>query len=539
MELRYQKCNSCGSSDGLTYYSDHSHCYVCRETKRLNSFNKIEEEPTSQKTTPLPINASRFQALTDRGITKDVCAFYGIWINDNKEHVYCYFDKSGKSLIANKFRNTAQKGFMTQGDISKSGLFGQQLFPAGSAKQITITEGELDAASVFQMTGSKFPAVSVKGASSAPKDVADNFEYLNSFEKIVICFDKDEPHKRADGTTFFPGQEAAEACASKFPLGKVRLLTLKDAKDANDYLKKGWTDKFSKEWWAAPEWTPAGLKLAKDLWEEVRVQKNYETVSYPWGGLNNLTYGMRLSEVVLITADTGVGKTSVVKEIEHHLLKNTTRGVGLLHLEESNGDSLLGLMSITANKPLHLPDVRQDVKEDELRKYWDNTCDNDRIVVWDHFGSNSVASVLSTIRHMSALGCKYIILDHLSIVVSDQNGDERKQLDEISTKLKTLTMELNINVTAVIHINRQGQVRGSAGPEQISNIVIRLVRDKLSDDELIRNTTKVIVEKNRFSGRTGPACLLRYDGETGRLSELPQEDLIALLNKDKKKEEDW
>ena len=195
-------------------------------------------------------------------------------------------------------------------------------------------------------------------------------------------------------------------------------------------------------------------------------------------------------------------------------------------------------MSITANKPLHLPDVRSEVKEDELRKYWDNTCDNDRIVVWDHFGSNSVASVLSTIRHMHALGCKYIILDHLSIIVSDQNGDERKQLDEISTKLKTLCMELNVCIICVIHINRQGQVRGSAGPEQIANLVIRLIRDKLSDDETVRNTTKVVVEKNRFSGKTGPACLLKYDGETGRLAELPQEELLALLNKDKKKEDD-
>lgn len=498
---------------------------------------ELAVEPATIKSPPLPINPERFMDLKDRNIFKATAAFYNVWVNQSNEHVYPYYSRDGKQLLANKFRNTAQKGFMTQGDISRTGLFGQQLFPAGSAKQITITEGELDALSVFQMTGSKFPAVSVKNTASARKDIADNFEYLNSFQKIVVCFDKDDPHKRPDGTTYYPGQEAAQVVAGMFPPGKVRLLTLKDAKDANDYLRHGWQDKFEKEWWAAPEWTPAGLKLAKDLWEEVRVQKNYETVNYPWEGLNNLTYGMRLSEVVLITADTGVGKTSVVKEIEHHLLKNTDRGVGLLHLEESNGDSLLGLMSITANKPLHLPDVRAEVKEDELRKYWDNTCDNDRIVVWDHFGSNSVASVLSTIRHMHALGCKYIILDHLSIIVSDQNGDERKQLDEISTKLKTLCMELNCCIICVIHINRQGQVRGSAGPEQISNIVIRLIRDKLSDNEEIRNTTKVIVEKNRFCGRTGPACLLRYDGETGRLSELAQEAMLELLKKENQKED--
>ena len=153
----------------------------------------------------------------------------------------------------------------------------------------------------------------------------------------------------------------------------------------------------------------------------------------------------------------------------------TIKGIGLLHLEEPNSDTALGLMSITANKPLHLPDVRETVDNDELRKYFDSTINNDRVVIWDHFGSNSIHEVLAKIRHMHNLGCKYIVLDHLSIVVSDQSGDERKQLDEISTKLKTLCMELNIAVIAVIHQNRQGQIRGTAGVEQLANMVIKLV----------------------------------------------------------------
>jgi twinkle protein len=130
---------------------------------------------------------------------------------------------------------------------------------------------------------------------------------------------------------------------------------------------------------------------------------------------------------------------------------------------------------------------------------------------------------------MVALGCRYIVLDHLSIIVSDQSGDERKQLDEISTKLKSLTMNLQIAVVAVIHINRQGQVRGSAGPEQVSNNVIRLTRDKKEVDDWRRNVTQMDVEKCRLSGRTGPACWLFYDSETGRLVELGQEETKKFL----------
>jgi twinkle protein len=127
---------------------------------------------------------------------------------------------------------------------------------------------------------------------------------------------------------------------------------------------------------------------------------------------------------------------------------------------------------------------------------------------------------------MAALGCKYIVLDHLSIVVSDQSGDERKQLDEIATKAKTLCMELNLALICVIHQNRQGQIRGTAGVEQLANIVIKMYRDNTDLDEWRRNITKLVVEKNRFSGRTGPACWLSYNGVTGRLSELSAEEVI-------------
>jgi replicative DNA helicase len=127
---------------------------------------------------------------------------------------------------------------------------------------------------------------------------------------------------------------------------------------------------------------------------------------------------------------------------------------------------------------------------------------------------------------MSVMGCKYIFIDHLSIIVSDQRGDERKQLDEISTKLKTLTMELNIAVFCVIHTNRDGQARGSAGPEKVANIHLSLHRDKKDPDPWRRNVLKIEVEKNRFSGRTGPCLWLFYNPMTGRL-DLLDDDAIT------------
>jgi twinkle protein len=555
MPIYKLSCEFCGSSDAVTDYGEYTHCYSCnkhiyknRDTKKLiEQKEDFDLKPVSAIT---PVNKDKCRVISERNISKQTAEFYGVWVNDNNEFVFPYYSRDGKTHIANQFKVEATKGFMIQGDINKSCLFGQQLFPAGSAKQITILEGAFDALAAYEMTGKEYPCVAIKSVSSALKEIQDNFQYLNSFETIVICFDNDKEHFRPDGSSYFPGQEAAQKVAARFELGKVRVLTLRKAKDANDYLMKGWDKEFVKEWWKAPVWSPLGLKLAKDMWDEViRKDDNTTSVPYPWDGLNRLTYGIRLSEFVTITAFPGVGKTSTVREIVFNILqtilanKDDSRGIGLMMLEDSNKETLLGLMSLAANKPLHLPDVRDKVPDDELRKYFDAVYGNEKIVIWDHFGSNDITKVLDFVRYMHNLGCKYIVLDHLSIIVSDQSGDERKQLDEISTKLKTLCMELNIAVIAVVHQNRKGEIRGTMGIEQLSNIVIKLYRDLKSDDDEVRNLTKVTVEKNRFSGKTGPACLLKYDAEIGRLMELPQESLQEYLNNDKSKkisiDEDW
>jgi twinkle protein len=485
----------------------------------------FEQEPqVDYEFTPLP---TVFRGIPDRKLTKETVTKYNIGVY-NGTSTYPYFDDSRTNHRGNKIRNLP-KSFVWEGDPKGLGLFGSQLFEPGSAKTLTITEGELDAAAAFQMQGSRYPVVSVRSAGQALSDCRNNFEYINSFQNVVLNFDNDPP-----------GQEAALKCAKLFPIGKVRNLVLKDGKDACDYLMKDLGQGYLREWWAAPAFTPAGLKIGKNMYDEITNRPQLFSVPYPWDGLNTMTFGIRLSELVLLTADTGVGKTSVFKEIEHSLLVNkgleeSKMGVGFLHLEEPNHDTALGLMSIHNNKPYHLPDTER--VPDELRLAFDACINNDRVVVWDHFGSNDIEEVLSKIRHMVALGCRYIFLDHLSIIVSSQDGDERKQLDEISTKLKMLTMELGVAVMAVIHTNRQGQVRGSAGPEQVANIVLQLYRDKDEMDKWRRNVLKISVRKNRFSGRTGPACWMHYSEETGRLKELSNEDAAMYENAGTKKEE--
>lgn len=465
--------------------------------------------------------------LKDRGIDATTVNKYKVSVSTNPDNeieaVFPRVNEQGHH-IANQVRY-ANKKFKCEGPVSDAILFGQDLFPQGG-RSVTVTEGYYDAMAAFQLTGSRYPNVGVMSASTAKNEVVKSFEYLNSFETIILNFDSDEP-----------GQKAAKDCAMLFDPGKVKILKLRKAKDANDYLLKGLTKDYVDEWYRAPPFMPDGILLGNDprFKEEILKYKEPRSIPYPWDGLNRKTYGVRESELVLLTAETGVGKTSVMKEIEYNFLFNEelikeNAGVGFLHLEEPKRDLALGLMSVHKNKPYHFPDVERT--EEELAEAYDEVINSDRVVIWDHFGSNDIDVVLAKIRHMAALGCRYIMVDHLSIIVSDQSGDERKQLDEISTKIKTLTMNLNISVFCVIHVNRQGQIRGSAGPEQVANIIIRLERDLKERDEWRRNVTKLTVEKNRKYGRTGPAAWLFYNEMTGRLEELSDELVEKFENGD-------
>lgn len=521
--IKHDTCPSCGSTDNLAIYDDHEACFGFDCNYRKN-YKKGKDKPIAKEKVPVedrPLTSlpvGEMPALKSRGLDSTTINKYKITVSTNPdseiEAIFPRFNEEGKH-VANQVR-FKNKEFRCEGVIKGAALFGQNLFPAGG-KSITVTEGYYDAPAAFQLTGSRYPNVGVMSAPTAKKEVVDNFEYLDSFEKIVLNFDSDEP-----------GQKAAKECAQLFAPGKVSILKLSKAKDADDYLMKGLVKEYINEWFRAPPYMPDGLQLGNDpaLLTEIIKYKEPRSIPYPWAGLNRKTYGIRTSELVLLTADTGVGKTSIMKEIEYALLTHPELieeniGVGFLHLEEPKRDLAIGLMSIHKNKPYHFPDVERT--EQELTEAYNAVLNTDRVVIWDHFGSNDIDVVLSKIRHMAALGCRYIMVDHLSIIVSDQSGDERKQLDEISTKIKTLTMNLDIAVFCVIHINRQGQVRGSAGPEQVANIIVRLERDKKEMNEWRRNVTKLSVEKNRKYGRTGPAAWLFYNEVTGRLEELDDE----------------
>jgi twinkle protein len=520
------ECDDCGSSDARSVDdAGWSHCFSC-DTRKPVSSNAPEtlSKPLSATKASKMIDATTFPAIASRGLTGASNRTYQCATQSNGETVFNYCNADGV-VVAQKIR-TPEKDFRVSGDWSDALLYGQHLFSKGG-KFVTVCEGEFDAIAAYQMMGSKWAAVSVKnGAASALKDCKKQFEWLNSYENIVICFDNDEAGIRASN-------QVAELFGNKAKVFRGK----RNRKDACDYLVAGEEKEFNDTWWSADQYVPDGIIQGSTLLDEVMRPIEPSDVSYPFYELNKLTYGIRKGELVTITAGSGLGKSQFVREIIWHVLNKTEDNIGLLFLEESTRRTGLSIMSLAANKPLHLPDSR--ATDDEKLEAYDKTLGTDRIYLFDHFGSTSVDNIINRVRYLAkALGCYYIFLDHISIVVSAQgSGDERKAIDEIMTRLRMLVQETGVALICVSHLRRPegkgheegsvtslSQLRGSGSIAQLSDMVLGLERNGQADDVITRNTTKVRVLKNRFSGITGSAGQLLYNHESGRMTEYHEED---------------
>jgi twinkle protein len=157
------------------------------------------------------------------------------------------------------------------------------------------------------------------------------------------------------------------------------------------------------------------------------------------------------------------------------------------------------------------------------------------LFLYDSFGSVDPDNLIERLRYMATgLECDALFLDHISIAISGlEDIDERRALDVMMTKLRSLVEETGVAMFVVSHLKRpsqgdrgheQGlqvslsQLRGSHAIAQLSDMVIGLERNQQGENP---NETVVRVLKNRFSGETGVTGALTYSTETGRLTEQP------------------
>ena len=509
--LRHEPCPNCGSSDGLAVYTDeHTFCFVCHEWSPGNNTNVVHNRIM---TTHYKGVATR---LDKRGLSEATCERFKIYREGDTLRFH-YHNEDGQ-VIGAKTR-TLNKIFSYEGETDGR-FFGQHLC-RGHGKRIVITEGELDAATYGQIRPTWDVVSLPNGATSAKKSVQKNFEFLQGYEEIVLWFDNDQP-----------GCEAAKEAASVLPPGKVSIAKLEAYKDLSDALQEGDYTAIDDAFLSRSFYRPDGIVEGKSLLKEITTPNPPNDHDYPFDGIQRLTHGIRYGELVTITAGSGIGKSSFCRELATSLLQKGER-VGYLALEESTRRTSLGLMSAAVSKALHLGEPTHE----ELTEAFDQTMVNWNLYLFDGFGSYDPDVIYSRIEYLAqGLDCRVIFLDHLSILLSGLDGDERRMIDTTMTKLRSLVERTGIALFLVSHLRRSGgdknheegarvtlgQLRGSAAIAQLSDSVIGLERDQQSDKDGSSTTVRVL--KNRYSGETGVACTLTYDLETCKFNETEPEE---------------
>ena len=509
--VRHLPCDVCGSSDAASLYTDgHTFCFSC------NAYTKGDGDVHTHKmSTNVQLRGSA-ERLQKRNISEKVCQQYRIYKDGDVLRFY-YFDDAGVAKGCKV--KTKSKLFTYEGETPGT-LFGQHLFPA-TGKRVVITEGELDAASCQEaMPG--WPMVSLpSGAAAARKSVQRSLQWLQGYEEIVLFFDNDEA-----------GRKAAEDAAGVLPPGKTKIARLEEYKDASDALQVNDTEAIRRAIWDAKPYRPDGIVDGKSLLDLVTTPTPPSDHDYPFTGLQSKLHGIRFGELLTITAGSGIGKSSFCRELATHLLTKGER-VGYLALEESNRRTALGLMSAAVGKSLHIGNHDRTT----LTEAYNYSLAKWNLFLFDGFGSFDPDVIYNRIEYLACgLDTKVIFLDHLSILMSGLEGDERRMIDVTMTKLRSLVERTGIAMFLVSHLRRTsndtnheegarvtlGQLRGSAAIAQLSDGVIALERNQQADRGGSSTTVRVL--KNRYSGEVGVACQLTYDLDTCKFTETEADD---------------
>lgn len=515
---------------------------------------------------------STFKAVDvpERGIRKETLERFGVKVAVSTE--------DGKTPVAVYFPSVNQKGKVTgyaKQDLTKtkeekghwscigSVTIGNKLFGQNVAEQqnrkrnnLVITEGQWDTLSVYQalvdnVKGTKYeglePLVASipMGTANAVESILHNEDYVMSHDALTIFFDDDHCTPAELKKNIMKGHEAREAVANALVGSGLSLFTVSPddgLKDASDYMQLGrWEDLAKLVQFGRRPYSSEKIVKAADLDLDFLLEPRPEGIyvnSFP--KLMEKLHGFRTRELVLLTSPSGVGKSTVCSIFASAFMEAGEK-LGMIYLEETNKETMQRLIAskLKVNYLEFKNDPLKVSTREKIAAAYKEIVENDQLVMLGHFGSLPVSELMAKIKHMHLVeGCRYIVLDHLSLVISGSAvKDERKELDMVMTELAAFCAANDVCIIAVSHINRSAaeqfkapklkegeepkpywvqvtkeMMRGSAALEQLSFVIIGL-EPEINPDRS-RGRVRLTVLKNRPWSYLGVADTFKIDDES-------------------------
>jgi twinkle protein len=526
------------SGDNLNVSSmGNGKCFACnakytkREVDVLLGTIIEKDKPTVISAGVDTVAAYPLATSSARGISDKVHAEAGVRESHSEatgkvdRTMYPYYNNEGEE-VACKVRILETKDFYWVGSPKKVGLFGKSTL-SGKYATLVLVEGEEDKLAVDEMMRkrpTKPDVLSLPNGSSLDDATKSEIELFSKYKRIIICCDADDPGKAVS-------RELADWLS---PLSNVEVVTLKGHKDASDYLTSGEASKFIKEVYNGEKFVPEGIVCGDDIELDDLLEPMEEGLTLPYSGLQEKLHGLRKGEIVTVCAASGIGKSTLVRELSYHL-NIEGHSVANVSLEDQMRTAAQALLAMDMGIPLPIFRMSPPPKS-EVQTHHDRVIANGRTHFFKHFGSLNSDVLLNKLWYYArASKVDFIILDHLSIAISgNKSTDERKDLDVLMTRLAELVVQTGVGLINVVHLKRKNvskgkslneggrveltDLRGSAAIEQLSWAVIAMERNQ-QDDEGLADVSTLRVLKNRTWGFTGEAGLVKFNHDNGRLVE--------------------
>lgn len=269
----------------------------------LNTSKKTYTKPKTEIKKPTsPVT----EYLRKRGFTEDTLSHFGIGAYDDDTAMLPYY-RNGE-LINVKYRSITDKKKMRTEKDAEPILFNRDQIYSNT---LIITEGEYDAMALYRYG---MDAVSVPMGAKNYQWIDQEWEYLETFEEIYICFDMDSA-----------GQEAAREVAQKLGLWRCRIVQL-PAKDVNECLLKGMSIApcFDEAKAIAPDTLVTPTHFEEQVQELFRQGANLFGTPTAWQKLTDKLKGWRGGEVTIWSGRNGSGKSTILNQ---HILDMGQKGV--------------------------------------------------------------------------------------------------------------------------------------------------------------------------------------------------------------------
>jgi len=517
----HQACpfEDCGSSDAFNWNDDgYGFCHSCGESypnkHKLPVFDWAKQSYPLKRRENVMMKEVKGVTYDDiRGIDPEVCKLYGIQIQTDADGNPVRYAYKYPHTVKYRAFDDKSKTWIKDKGVGMNHLFGPE-FNSNSSNKLYVTEGEFDAASLYQILGQKFFVKSLPSASIGEKFIKQNYKYLDSFKEIIYAGELDDA-----------GRRSAERLYESFP-AKLYYVPMSKYKDANEFLMAG--DGEELKWTALKpqRYSPDNFFCSdEEVAQAIRTENPYSYTPTGHAGLDDKIRGIVKGGLTFLKAPRGTGKTEVIRYFETGLLRNPDTRIALLHMEEMRSTTYRAMATYHLGVNVRTKDDAQEnnVSEDDVVKAALEATQGERTIVFEMRSHDDPLKLLEYTRLASTVyGAEYIFVDHVQrLAYLSQTGVDgaTSVLTSLGARMAQLSKELNIGVVFISQVNDDGRTKYASSLEEEAIICIKIERDVENEDVTVQNTTDFIVDKNRPFARLGKAGSVYYDPETTLLTE--------------------